>query len=107
MGKLLKGAAVLLGAVAAAEAGGTAYFYRRTMKRYNAKVERTMKMSGVDWEQYVPLMSQRRDWMMEQPHEDVWITSHDGLKLHGTYFEGDGGNKSRYLFPRVYQPGNQ
>ena len=75
MGKLLKGAALLLGAAAAAEAGGTAYFYRRTMKRYNAKVERTMKMSGVDWEQYVTLMGERREWMMEQPHEDVWITS--------------------------------
>ena len=50
MNKFLKGAAILLGTAAAAEAGGTAYFYRRTMKRYNAKVERTMKMSGVDWE---------------------------------------------------------
>ena len=45
MGKLLKGAAALLGVVTAAEAGGTAYFYRRTMMRYNAKTERTMKMS--------------------------------------------------------------
>ena len=52
MGNLLKGAAGLLGVLAAAEAAGTAYFYRRTMKRYNAKTERTMKMSGVDWEQY-------------------------------------------------------
>ena len=98
MGKLLKGAALLLGAAAAAEAGGTAYFYRRTMKRYNAKVERTMKMSGVDWEQYVPLMGKRREWMMEQPHEDVWITSRDGLKLHGTYFKGDEGTKAVICF---------
>ena len=98
MGKLLKGAALLLGAAAAAEAGGTAYFYRRTMKRYNAKVERTMKMSGVDWEQYVPLMGERREWMMEQPHEDVWITSRDGLKLHGTYFKGDEGTKAVICF---------
>ena len=54
MGNLLKGAAGLLGAVAAAEAAGTAYFYRRTMKRYNAKTERTMKMSGVDWNNIIP-----------------------------------------------------
>ena len=40
----------VLGGIAAAEAGGSAYFYRRTMMRYNAKKERTMKMSGVDWE---------------------------------------------------------
>ena len=94
MGRLLKGAAALLGVLTAAEAGGTAYFYRRTMMRYNAKTERTMKMSGVDWESYFPIMHERHDWMMEQPHEDVWITSHDGLKLHGTYFEGDGGDST-------------
>ena len=35
--------------IVSAEAGGSAYFYRRTMMRYNAKTERTMKMSGVDW----------------------------------------------------------
>lgn len=98
MGKLLKGAAVLLGVAAAAEAGGTAYFYRRTMKRYNAKVERTIKMSGVDWESYFPLMHERSGWMAEQPHEDVWITSEDGLKLHGTYFPGEEGTKAVICF---------
>ena len=61
MGRLLKGAAALLGIAAAAEAGGTAYFYRRTMKRYNAKTERTIKMSGVDWMQYMPMMKERRE----------------------------------------------
>ena len=30
--KLVKGAAVLLGLLTVAEAGGSAYFYRRTMK---------------------------------------------------------------------------
>ena len=98
MSRILKGAAALLGLAAAAEAGGTAYFYRRTMMRYNAKTERTIKMSGVDWEKYFPLMHERSAWMMEQPHEDVWITSHDGLKLHGTYFKGDGGNKAVICF---------
>ena len=94
MGRILKTAAALLGAAAAAEAAGSAYLYRRTMIRYNAKTERTMKMSGVDWEKYIPMMKERREWMMQQPHEDVWITSHDGLKLHGTYFKGDEGKKT-------------
>ena len=98
MGRLLKGAALLLGAAAAAEGGGTAYFYRRTMKRYNAKVERTIKMSGVDWESHFPFMHERSDWMMAQPHEDVWIRSKDGLKLHGTYFPGNGGTKAVICF---------
>ena len=98
MGKIMKGAAALLGVLAAAEAGGSAYLYRRTMIRCNAKTERTMKMSGVDWEKYIPMMKARREWMMEQPHEDVWITSHDGLKLHGTYFKGGEGNRAVICF---------
>ena len=98
MSRILKGAAAVLGLLTAAEAGGTAYFYRRTMMRYNAKTERTMKMSGVDWEKYIPLMQERREWLMEQPHEDVWITSHDGLKLHGTYFKGSEGSRAVICF---------
>lgn len=95
---LLKKAAAAAGLLAAAEAGVTAYFYRRTMIRFNAKTERTMKMSGVEWEKYMPTMKERREWMMEQPHEDVWITSHDGLKLHGTYFKGEEGDKAVICF---------
>lgn len=98
MKKILKGAAAVLGVLTAATAGGSAYFYRRTMKRYNAKTERTMKMSGVDWEKYIPMMKERREWMMAQPHEEVWITSHDGLKLHGLYFGGDEGDKAVICF---------
>ena len=42
--------AVLLGlaGATAGEIAGSAYFYRRTMMRYNAKRERTIKMSGVE-----------------------------------------------------------
>ena len=87
-GKLLALAGLV--GIVSAEAGGSAYFYRRTMMRYNAKTERTMKMSGVDWEQYFSKMKECREWMMEQPHEEVWIRSEDGLKLHGTYFQGAG-----------------
>ena len=87
-GKLLALAGLV--GIVSAEAGGSAYFYRRTMMRYNAKTERTMKMSGVDWDQYFSKMKECREWMMEQPHEDVWIRSEDSLKLHGTYFRGSG-----------------
>lgn len=85
---LLKKAAVLAGLAAAAEGLGTAYFYRRTMIRTNAKPERSAKMSGIDWSQYYPRMHENRDWLLQQPHEEVGILSHDGLKLHGTYFPG-------------------
>lgn len=70
-------------------AGGvieTAYFYGRTMKRQRAKVERTIKMAGTDWSQYADILAERKAFMMEQPHEEVYQTAFDGLKLHATYF---------------------
>ena len=72
----------VLAAVAAAE---TAYFYRRTMIRQNANVERTMKMAGTDWSQYSEILAERKAFMMAQPREDVYQTSFAGLKLHATY----------------------
>lgn len=90
------GLKVVLGvgaAAAAVEYGIASYFFKRTILRQNATTERTMEMAGTNWEQYMPKMEVWKDWMMEQPHEDVWIRSGDGLKLHGTYFPGDGGNK--------------
>lgn len=88
MKRWLRGAAALLGMLAAVETGGSVYFYRRTMKRSKAKVERTMKMSGTDWNQYLPLMEKRREYMLSQFHEDVYQNAEDGLKLHATYFPG-------------------
>lgn len=82
----MKNIVVASGLLAAAGIGETVYFYNRTMKRRNAKTDRTMKMSGTDWEKYFPLMEERRGFVMEQPHRDVYLTSFDGLKLHATYF---------------------
>lgn len=85
MGKLKK-AAACAGVLAAAGIGEVAYFYRRTMKRGNAKVERTMKMSGTDWSQYAPLMQDRKAFMLAQDHREVSQMSFDNLKLHATFF---------------------
>lgn len=84
----LKNVFVAAGLLAAAGVGETVYFYNRTMKRGNAKTERTTKMSGTDWEKYFPLMEERKGFVLAQPHRDVYITSFDGLKLHATYFSG-------------------
>lgn len=86
MKKKYTAAAVFLGLLAVSEAGGSAYFYRRTMKRNRVKMERTMKMAGTDWSQYKDFMEERKSYMLAQTHEDVWIESEDGLKLHGTWF---------------------
>ena len=84
MKKRILGVGLLL--LAAAEAGGTAYFYRRTMKRSKVKVERTMKMAGTDWNQYIPLMEKRKAAMLESRHEDIFEKADDGLLLHATWF---------------------
>ena len=78
--------AMTVGAVAAVEAGVSWYFYRRTMTRNNAKTERTIKMAGTDWNQHMDFIKKRKEFMMQQPHEDKWSTSDDGLKLHATWF---------------------
>ena len=83
---ILKKTMTCLGVLAAASAGETAYFYRRTMIRNNAKRERTMKMSGTDWSQYEPLLKERKEFLMAQPHQDLYQNSFDNLKLHATYF---------------------
>ncbi|MCD8037687.1 MAG: alpha/beta hydrolase [Lachnospiraceae bacterium] len=93
---LLKKTIACLGVLAAAGAGETAYFYRRTMKRSNAKVERTIKMSGTDWSQYSDMLEKRKAFMLAQPHKDVNQVSFDNLRLHATYFpsiEEDAGKK--------------
>lgn len=82
-GKLLLGAAAL---GAAGEYAIASYFYRRTMLRSNAKRDRTQKMAGTDWDRYIPAIHAAKEWLAEQPQEEVWVTSDDGLKLFGRFF---------------------
>lgn len=82
----LKNIAAAAGLLAVAGVGETVYFYNRTMKRGNANTERTIEMSGTDWNKYFPLMEERKEYVMAQNHSDVYITSFDGLRLHATYF---------------------
>ncbi len=88
----IKGALAVLGTLTAAEAIGSAYLYHRTMRRHRengeADTKRTMKMAGTDWDQYMPLIQKRKESMLSREHEDVFLTSEDGLKLHATYFPG-------------------
>lgn len=88
--KVIGGAAA---AFAAAEFLVSAYFYRRTMKRNKAKVERTMKMAGTDWSRYADFIGKRKEAFLAKPHEDVWITADDGLRLHGTFFPNKGSKR--------------
>lgn len=98
MKKAARAIAVFAGLLTVAEAGGSAYFYRRTMKRGKAKTERTIKMAGTDWNQYMPLIQARKEYMMAQPHEDVYVRSQDGLRLHATWFPAGDQKKAVICF---------
>ena len=74
------------GTLLVASAAGITYFYRRTMIRQNAKMERTIKMAGTDWSQYKDMLARRKQSMLEQKRDDVYVQSFDDLKLHGVYF---------------------
>lgn len=86
----LKNIVAAAGLLAAAGIGETVYFYNRTMVRSNASTEKTTKMSGTDWQQYFPLMEERKGFVLEQPHREVEVTSFDGLKLRAVYFPAIG-----------------
>ena len=86
MNGLIRYGLPVLGIAAVAEIGISVYFYRRTMMRSKAKVERTMKMAGTDWSQYMPLMEKRKEYQLAQPHREIWTKTFDGLRLHATYF---------------------
>lgn len=98
MNGLIIGAAALVGAAVAATAIECAYFYRRTMKRNKVKTERTMKMAGTDWNRHMPFIEERKKYMLAQPHNDVYIKSKDGLKLHATYFPNGNEKKVAICF---------
>lgn len=44
--KMFRAGLACAGTLSVASIGGIAYFYRRTMIRQNAKMERTIKMAG-------------------------------------------------------------
>lgn len=93
---LLKIAAgvALVGAIGAAgEYAIASYFYKRTMIRSNAKRERTQKMAGTNWDAYIPYIHECKEKLADCPHEDMYIMSEDGLKLHATYFPCEGSKK--------------
>lgn len=78
---------------AAGEYAIASYFFNRTMIRTNAKREKTQEMAGTDWDKYIPHIHECKEKLAECPHEDMYIMSEDGLKLHATYFPCEGSKK--------------
>ncbi|MCI8365385.1 MAG: alpha/beta hydrolase [Eubacterium sp.] len=87
-----RGILAAIGGLVIAELAGSVYMYRRTMIRCPGKAnnKRTIKMSGTDWDRYMPVIEERKEQFLAHSREDVYLESEDGLRLHATYFpEGD------------------
>ena len=96
--KVLGVVAVAGVAVAAGEYAIAKYFFNRTMIRANAKREKTQEMAGTDWDLYIPHIRECKEKLREMPHEDLFVCSEDGLKLHATYFPSEGSKKIAICF---------
>ena len=55
-------------------------------------------MAGTDWDVHIPGIRASREWLAGQPQEDVYITSRDGLRLHGTFFCCEGSRRAVVCF---------
>lgn len=96
--KIVGAVAVVGAVVAAGEYGIAKYFFNRTMIRSNAKREKTQEMAGTDWDLYIPHIRECKERLREMPHEDLYITSGDDLKLHATYFPNESSKKVAICF---------
>lgn len=79
-----------IGTITAAAAGAvTGICYKLAFYAKKKKLE-PEAFDLPEGEIYEPYYDQMKVWIQEMralPHEDFWITSHDGLKLHAQYFE--------------------
>lgn len=70
------------------------YFFRLTiLRKPTATLENNIN-ANTNWNLYIPFLKERREWFEAQDTSDLYISSYDGLKLHGTFL---GCNNSQRL----------
>lgn len=84
--------------IALCEYAIASYFFKKALIRSNAKREKTQEMSGTDWDLYIPRIRKCKEELAACEHEDVYIDSQDGLKLHATYFPNGTSKKAVICF---------
>lgn len=79
---------ILLVLAALALMGAAAYFFRFAHRRVKA-VPAGLEREGETWRAYREMTEEGMAWMATRPCEQVTVTSHDGLKLAGTYIPAE------------------
>lgn len=60
------------------------YFFKLTiLRKPTATLENNIN-ANTNWEQHIDFISKRKEWLLQQKMEDVFIKSDDNLKLHAT-----------------------
>ena len=60
------------------------YFVRLTiLRKPTATLENNIN-ANTNWEQHIDFISKRKEWLLQQKMEDIFIKSDDNLKLHAT-----------------------
>lgn len=60
------------------------YFFRLTiLRKPTATLENNIN-ANTNWEQHIDFINERKQWLLQQKTEDVFVKSDDGLKLHAT-----------------------
>lgn len=92
--------AVIVLALIAAELGVGICFFNKSAVRKKSSLKQTQSMTGVNWQQYDPERSRLIERLDNMPHEDCYIRSKDGIKLHARYIESAaaGGIGDRKIF---------
>ena len=70
MSKRLFIGAGIIGLAALTEVVMARYLLERVLIRKNVKTERTQKMSGTNWDNYIPFIKERKAWLMLQEREE-------------------------------------
>lgn len=86
MKKFFEIAAAVGLAATAAELIASAYMFNKVMTRSRLDTETATQMSGTDWGKYVPMIEERREFMLSCKHRELYEQSFDGVRLHATYF---------------------
>lgn len=88
IGAAIAGSA-LVGTAAGFTAGAVTLF-NRTIPRQDVLRVDLSEMADMDkWEEYKKFIVPNREWLVQQPLEEVFITSYDGLKLKAMYFAAE------------------
>lgn len=73
----------------AAAIGAKTLFDRIIPRQDQVRVDLSEMADMQQWEKYRKMMGPRKDWLLQQPLEEIEITAFDGIRLHAKYLPAE------------------